>query len=209
MDHCLLCFIQLVVNKAELERMKVENQRLKEMLNQVTTNYNALQMHLMTLLQAPKAENTEENGRVDEKVVEGKNNGGLIVPRQFMDLGLAANGDTDENSVSSSEGRSRERSGSPGNNGELASKKARMIKDGISEERLVFDQENKKEYGRGDNGREESPGGQTSQGWGPNKVPRFNSPKNVDQTEATMRKARVSVRARSEAPMVGGIYIYL
>lgn len=189
---------ELVVKKAELERMKVENQRLKEMLNQVTTNYNALQMHLMTLMQAPKA----ENGRVDEKVVEGKNNGGLIVPRQFMDLGLAANGDTDENSVSSSEGRSRERSGSPGNNGELASKKVRIIKDGISEERLVFDQENKKEYSRGDNGREESPVGQTSQGWGPNKVARFNSPKNVDQTEATMRKARVSVRARSEAPMI-------
>lgn len=203
MDHYLLCFIQLVVKKAELERMKVENQRLKEMLNQVTTNYNALQMHLMTLMQAPKA----ENGRVDEKVVEGKNNGGLIVPRQFMDLGLAANGDADENSVSSSEGRSRERSGSPGNNGELASKKVRIIKDGISEERLVFDQENKKEYSRGDNGREESPVGQTSQGWGPNKVARFNSPKNVDQTEATMRKARVSVRARSEAPMVGGIYL--
>uniref|UniRef100_A0A2N9G146 WRKY domain-containing protein n=1 Tax=Fagus sylvatica TaxID=28930 RepID=A0A2N9G146_FAGSY len=191
---------QLVAVKAELERLMSENQRLKEMLNQVTTNYNALQVHLVTHMRAPKAENAEENG----KLVEGKNNNneGLMVPRQFMDLGLAGNGDTDENSLSSSEGRSRERSRSPGNNGEVASKKLGVIKDGNSEEGFVLDQD-KKEYGRG-NGREESPGGQPSQGWGgPNKVPRFNSPKNnVDQTEATMRKARVSVRARSEAPMI-------
>ncbi|KAE8673061.1 dienelactone hydrolase family protein [Hibiscus syriacus] len=37
-----------------------------------------------------------------------------------------------------------------------------------------------------------------SSGIADNKVPRFN----VDQTEATMKKARVSVRARSEAPMI-------
>lgn len=38
---------------------------------------------------------------------------------------------------------------------------------------------------------------------GGNKVSRLNPPKSVDEaTEATIRKARVSVRARSEAPMV-------
>ncbi|KAG4177967.1 hypothetical protein ERO13_A10G012000v2 [Gossypium hirsutum] len=49
--------------------------------------------------------------------------------------------------------------------------------------------------------REESP---ESESWGPNcKVQKLNSGKPVDQsTEATMRKARVSVRARSEAPMI-------
>lgn len=42
-----------------------------------------------------------------------------------------------------------------------------------------------------------------SEGWAPNKAPKLNPLKPVDQpTEATMRKARVSVRARSEAPMV-------
>ncbi|KAL4290146.1 hypothetical protein GQ457_14G011030 [Hibiscus cannabinus] len=50
-------------------------------------------------------------------------------------------------------------------------------------------------------GREESP---ESESWGPNsKVPKLNSEKPIDQsTEAAMRKARVSVRARSEAPMI-------
>uniref|UniRef100_M1BZU6 WRKY1a transcription factor n=1 Tax=Solanum tuberosum TaxID=4113 RepID=M1BZU6_SOLTU len=45
-------------------------------------------------------------------------------------------------------------------------------------------------------GREESP---ESESWVPNKVPKLNSSM---PTDATMRKARVSVRARSEAPMI-------
>ncbi|XP_039037489.1 probable WRKY transcription factor 31 isoform X2 [Hibiscus syriacus] len=50
-------------------------------------------------------------------------------------------------------------------------------------------------------GREEST---ESESWGPNsKLPKLNSGKPIDQSvEATMRKARVSVRARSEAPMI-------
>ncbi|KAK9051803.1 hypothetical protein SSX86_028431 [Deinandra increscens subsp. villosa] len=51
------------------------------------------------------------------------------------------------------------------------------------------------------NGRENTP---DSDGWLSNKVPKLNGPKIVDQqpNESTMRKARVSVRARSEAPMI-------
>ena len=109
-----------------------------------------------------------------------QNSHGLMVPRQFMDLGLAAGAtvETDEASLSSSEGRSgRERSRSPTNNVEAST--------------------------GGSDGRDDSPE-KGSQGWGPNKAQRLNNgSKNVDQaTEATMRKARVSVRARSEAPMV-------
>ncbi|KAH7510517.1 hypothetical protein FEM48_ZijujUnG0103900 [Ziziphus jujuba var. spinosa] len=180
--------------KSELERMNAENQRLKDMLNQVTSNYNTLQMHLMTLMQNQKADNLSEgHGVFDGKLeLEKKNseNGGAVVPRQFMDLGLAAtnNGDTDEPSLSSSEER---RSGSAGNN----------IKNGHGDDQgPVLDQE-KKEFDRGI-GREDGPDQSNSHGWGPNKVPRLNSSKEADQTEATMRKARVSVRARSEAPMV-------
>ena len=170
--------------------MKAENQRLREMLSQVTSNYNTVQMHLLTLMQQQhdgKAEKTEEQDQmVEEKLEQKKPNGGLRVPRQFMDLGLAAA--ADEPSLSSSEGRSHDRSGSPNNNTEVASKQFGLRKRGSSEE------------SRG-TGREDSLD-QGSEGWGANKVPRFNSSKNVDQTEATMRKARVSVRARSEAPMV-------
>eukprot|EP00257_Ricinus_communis_P019296 XP_015578239.1 probable WRKY transcription factor 31 isoform X1 [Ricinus communis] len=181
---------QLAVLQAELERMKVENLRLRDMLSQVTSNYNALQMHLVTLMQDQKQSRDEITNGEEKKKHNG--NGTAVGPRQFMDLGLAAataggaGGDTDELSLSSSEGRSRDRSRSPGNNNN------NNIEDGTA-----FDQDKK-----GINGgieREDSP----DQGWGSNKVARFNSSKNsVDQTEATIRKARVSVRARSEAPMI-------
>ncbi|CAK9157977.1 unnamed protein product [Ilex paraguariensis] len=171
---------ELAVLQAELERMNNENQRLREMLNQVTGNYSTLQMQLVTLMQQQqdqRADNTDQEP--DRKVEDSQNNGheGLIVPRQFMDLRLAGTAETDEHSLSSSEGRNRKRSRSPVNT-------------------------NDKEFSAGGNGRDDSPD-QGSQGWGPNKVPRLNPSKDVDQaTEATMRKARVSVRARSEAPMI-------
>ncbi|CAL1412736.1 unnamed protein product [Linum trigynum] len=40
----------MVVLQAELERVKVENLRLRDMLNQVNNNYSALQMHVMSLM---------------------------------------------------------------------------------------------------------------------------------------------------------------
>ncbi|KAM1324403.1 probable WRKY transcription factor 31 [Malus sylvestris] len=189
---------ELAVLQAELERLNVENQRLRGMLNQVTTNYNALQVHLLNLTQSQKADQNSSGAEghrvaVEEKKLMNGNGSSLVVPRQFIDLGLAAkNGDADEHSQSSSDERSRgERSGSLGDNMKAA---------GHSDDQGIgFDHE-KKDFGRRI-GRDESPD-QPSQSWRPNKVPRLSSPKEVDQTEATMRKARVSVRARSEAPMI-------
>ncbi|CAA3003755.1 probable WRKY transcription factor 31 [Olea europaea subsp. europaea] len=177
---------EMVVLRAEMERMNSENRCLKDTLNQVRNNYNTLQMHLLTLMQQQERDHqrahddngiTEEHGQklVDDNNKQRKNDKGFVLPRQFMDLGLAA--ETDEASLSSSEGRScQNRSRSPANN-----------IDGML-----------KEIGR------EEISDKGSQGWGPNKVPRLNhSPKSVDEAaEATMRKARVSVRARSEAPMI-------
>lgn len=175
---------ELAVLQAEVERMKVENLRLKDMLNQVTSNYNALQMHLVTLTQDQKSHHKNEK-------LDGKNKNNGMVPRQFMDLGLvaaAAAGDTDDLSLSTSEGgRSRDRSRSPGNN----------VENNNEDGALVFDQD-KKGFARGADHREDSPG----QGWASNKVARLNSAKTIDQTEATIRKARVSVRARSEDAMI-------
>ncbi|XP_010252466.1 PREDICTED: probable WRKY transcription factor 31 [Nelumbo nucifera] len=195
---------ELAALQSELDRMNEENQRLKAMLSQVSNNYNALQMHLVTLMQQQnrKAENTQEHEISDGKL-EGKKQdagGGPMVPRQFMDLGPAATADTDEPSQSSSEGRSRDRSGSPHNNAvEVVSKEYRQQKNNSSNEIVPFDQD-KGDFGEGRGiGREESP----NQGWAANKIPKLNPSKNADQsTEATMRKARVSVRARSEAPMI-------
>uniref|UniRef100_A0A2P2KPI0 WRKY domain-containing protein n=2 Tax=Rhizophora mucronata TaxID=61149 RepID=A0A2P2KPI0_RHIMU len=190
---------EMAVLQAELERLKMENLRLREMLSQVNDNHNALQMHLVTLMQSQKS--PENNNEQHE---EKKHSGNGVVPRQFMDLGPAAAGsvagagaasggvDNDELSLSSSEGRSGDRSRSPGNNVENVNNK---------EEGMVFEQD-KKRLGKGiGHQREDSPD-QGSQGWGLNKTARFSSSKNIDQTEATIRKARVSVRARSEAPLI-------
>ena len=113
----------------------------------------------------------------------------VILPRQFMDLGPSATAETDEMSHSSEE---KTPSGSPLNNVELASKDYIKSKNEISQ----FDQETSSFLDGKRICREESP---ESEG----KVQKLNLAKPIDQsTEATMRKARVSVRARSQAPMV-------
>lgn len=180
--------IQLAHLQVELERMNSENQRLKGMLTQVSNSYSALQMHLVTLMQQQqqqqlisRTENTHSHEVVGAKTDEEKQqeNNGTIVPRQFMELGPSSSKvdpmDEPTNSHSSSEERTL--SGSPRHNIELPPRDKTI-------------------------GREESP---ESESWAPNKTPKLmnSSPKPVEQsTEATMRKARVSVRARSEAPMI-------
>lgn len=123
-----------------------------------------------------------------------------MVPRQFMDLGPSA--ETDEISNSSSEERTR--SITPQNHFEVAS-----TKNNGKLEAVPYDQENSSlREGKRISG-DESPESE-SQGWNPNKVQKLNpassANKAIEQSaEATMRKARVSVRARSEAPMVCNI----
>lgn len=165
---------ELAVVQAELERMNMENQQLRQVLNQVTVKYNTLQTHLVTMMQ--------QNQPNEDRKTSNDGGDSMLVPRPFMDLGLAAAPtavETDENSQSSSE-NSHSRSPPVNNN--------------------AIDH------------REESPeqGSQVLR-TGSNKVPRLSSSKNnnnntstnIDQaTEATIRKARVSVRARSEAPMI-------
>ncbi|XP_073313807.1 probable WRKY transcription factor 31 [Primulina huaijiensis] len=162
--------------QVELERMNAENQRLRGMLAQVSNNYTAMQMHLVTLMQQQqisRTDSTQEHEIVGRKSTEEKDdeNGRAMVPRQFLGL-TPANQMVEGHSNSSSEERTV--SGSPNNNLELSRNK-RIGREGSME----------------------------SEGWGPNKHPKLNPVKPADQsTEATMRKARVSVRARSEAPMI-------
>ncbi|KAM3285423.1 putative WRKY transcription factor 31 isoform X1 [Capsicum chacoense] len=181
---------QLAQLQVELQRMNSENQRLKGMLTQVNNSYSALQMHLVTLMQQQQQQQQQQMiSRTESthahEVVEAKFNDekkqekeGTIVPRQFMELGPSGSkaDPLDEPSNSHTSSEERTLSGSPRNNMEL-----------LSRDKAI--------------GREESP---ESESWAPNKVPKLmNSSKPVEQpTEATMRKARVSVRARSEAPMI-------
>ncbi|KAI0488941.1 hypothetical protein KFK09_028780 [Dendrobium nobile] len=185
---------ELVAMQSELGRMTEENQRLRGMLSQVTNNYNALHMHFMALMQQRNQNNksniTQSQEAVsDDQLRKQENVGVAIVPRQFIDLGLAA-GDADEPSThSSTDGGSQDPS---------SQSQANKEKSANSKEMMVFEREV--------NGfvREESPEN-SSHVWAPNSQPKVGGVglKPAEQAqEATMRKARVSVRARSEAPMI-------
>lgn len=172
------------------------------MLHQAKTSYDGLHMQLANLMNQKshhQLQEVEENEGVVEgknKQIEGKDYSSVLVPRQFMDLGLVANAaKTDEPSLSSSARKSQE------------SSKNEMI---TSDEATLVEQESSNNNKNKEIVREveadeiPTPNSKSNT----NKIPRFNlAAENVDQAEATMRKARVSVRARSEAPMVHN-YIY-
>lgn len=62
-SNCVF-MVQLVVVQAEIDRMNVENQRLRGMLNQVSNNYYALQMHLVALMQRQQNQRAVKNKEV-------------------------------------------------------------------------------------------------------------------------------------------------
>ncbi|ESQ55147.1 hypothetical protein EUTSA_v10026864mg [Eutrema salsugineum] len=180
----------------ELKKMKIENQRLREMLSQATNNFNSLQMQLVAVMRQQEQRISSqdhllatEGNAVGRKLPEVQ----AMIPRQFMDLGPSS-GAAEHDAEVSSEERTMVLSGSPPS---------------------LLESSNPRESGKRLLGREESPESE-SNAWGnPNKVPKHNPPSGnnnnsngngnvIDQSaaEATMRKARVSVRARSEATMI-------
>ncbi|GMI72715.1 hypothetical protein like AT1G62300 [Hibiscus trionum] len=151
--------------RVELKRMNAENQKLKDMVSNVSNNYSALQTHLATLMQ-------HQRNRGADVTEEGKPEVKNTMAGQFLDLRPSAIVETDELFRSSSEERTR--SGSPPNDNETCS-----FLDG-------------KRIG----------GEESSES---NKARKLNPAKPIDQSStegATMRKARVSVRARSEATTI-------
>ncbi|XP_010473445.1 PREDICTED: WRKY transcription factor 6 [Camelina sativa] len=165
---------ELVKLQDELKRMTMDNQKLRELLAQVSNSYTSLQMHLVSLMQQQQQQQQQNNNKVIEAAEKPEE---TIVPRQFIDLGpTRAVGEGEEASNSSSEEKTRSGGSSP------AERRSNEVRD---RKRL---------------GREESPETES------NKIQKVNStnPATFDQSaaEATMRKARVSVRARSEAPMI-------
>ena len=119
-----------------------------------------------------------------------------------MDLGLASAPDNKEDSSMDGSGGSRERSVSPNNfegQSNVGHQNGMNINGSFRKDVVPYFEQGKLQIARD----QESPE-QSSQGWVPNKAPKLqSSSSNSEQAqEATMRKARVSVRARSEAPMV-------
>ncbi|XP_022717669.1 WRKY transcription factor 42-like [Durio zibethinus] len=198
---------QLEDVRAELERINEENQRLRVTLNQMNSNYYALQMHLGSLMQRQRnlrsAEGSEANTEMNS-AIEEKRHGVAIVARQFMDLGQAAKAEKDELSESSSEGRFQELSGPPGNS--IIESMERRQKNSGKNEIIPRDIPSRKDLmDPGRNQREDTPEGRSHQGWLSHKVAKFNTSRDVEkaqETTAMIRKARVSVRARSEASMI-------
>lgn len=197
---------QLADVRAELERINEENQRLKVTLNQVNSNYYALQMHLVSLMQRQQNRRDESSEASEmNRTTEEKRHGEVIVARQFIDLGQSAKAEKDELSESSSDGRVQEFSGSPGNT-IVESMERRKTNSNRNCETVPIDPISRKDLmDPGRNQREETPEGRPHPGWLQNKVPKFNTSRDVELAQETMamiRKARVSVRARSEASMI-------
>ncbi|KAI9107636.1 hypothetical protein K1719_021299 [Acacia pycnantha] len=179
---------EIAVLRPELEKMTRENHKLKESLNKVTTDYNALKMHMDFLLSqkgSDDADQKPENRVLDASLEEKKQsekNRRTLVPRQFTDLASINDGeanDDDEPSLSSSLKRINDRSKSP-----------LEVECGT---RIGSD---KKEFNRQTEIKEEADKNVINQKYSP--------PRNadVDQLEATMKKARVAVRVRSEASVI-------
>ncbi|XP_017700189.2 probable WRKY transcription factor 31 [Phoenix dactylifera] len=174
------------------------------MLSYATNNFNSLQMHFIALMQ----ERNQRNGSLQwheamhEKMGDKRNeHEDAIVPRRFLNLGLAPL--ADEASHSPTEGGSQDRSISPPNNVEVMSMDYNVEENYNSKEAVPIDGERSDGRDVRVTFREESPG-KVSQSWIPNKAANSSPSKSSDQQsqEATIRKARVSVRARSEAPMI-------
>ncbi|XP_068660022.1 probable WRKY transcription factor 31 [Aristolochia californica] len=172
----------------ELDRLKVENWKLKSMLDQISKNYSALQTQLLVAIQQQARENRKEEKDEKNDVSSPTN----LSVQQFMDPGPSGTlGGLDEPSHSNED--TRDQSNSDCNNPTAATAR------GVSEDCDLDGNENPKKRQLTEDGPD-----QTSQSWGAaNKSPKLAQMKGVDQApEFPCRKARVSVRARSEAPLI-------
>ncbi|XP_044503877.1 probable WRKY transcription factor 47 [Mangifera indica] len=168
--------------QVELERLHEENRKLRSSLGQITKSYNELQGQLILAMQKQAHESQ------GEQKAELNDMSSLITSaQQFLDPRLPSALNVNETSIS--DNKTQDLSISPENTSEIASKERDrpMIK--IPTGKQISSE----------NGCD-----QTSQNWGTSaQSPKFDQTMNEEQApEAPFRKARVSVRARSEAPLI-------
>ncbi|KAI4349813.1 hypothetical protein L6164_010366 [Bauhinia variegata] len=171
---------QLSTLQGELRRLNEENGKLKNMLDQITKSYGQLQAQLMMALQKQRAQ------------VQAKD---ILSPQQLMDprpsTKLEVNVNGSDPSVSDDKTHNEEPSAS--NTMEVMSKHDHhpMIK-AVGRKQQQHESPDQDALDR------------SSQSWGSSKSPKLEEPK-IDQeqvAEIPFRKARVSVRARSEASLI-------
>uniref|UniRef100_A0A0D6R4Q0 WRKY domain-containing protein n=1 Tax=Araucaria cunninghamii TaxID=56994 RepID=A0A0D6R4Q0_ARACU len=202
----------------ELSRMNEENQKLRFMLNHITNNYATLQGHLTSLMQQSDHKAREKNEEEEMKIPVNGSTGEFDeaaqdktpIQRQFLEIrepSIPTGADAHEDSHMS-EGRRL-----PKEHDQEDSKAFRTLNHADNKKRnhestlrgdespdrtaspdhsLNSSHENDCTATRDGSSLEKRP-----PGWVPNKMQKI-----VDQTEATIRKARVSVRARTESPMI-------
>ncbi|KAB1224094.1 putative WRKY transcription factor 47 [Morella rubra] len=166
---------ELITLKGELDRLHEENRKLRSMLDQITKSYSELQGQLLMAMQKQAQEKRQE------QMVEPRGMS-IMSPHRFMDPRLSA-ATLNVNDPSASDDKTQELSVSLSNNMEVISKELKVptgkqtsLEDGLD---------------------------QSSQSWGSPKSPKLDETKGEEHvSEIPFRKARVSVRARSEAPMI-------
>ncbi|CAL5096283.1 unnamed protein product [Urochloa decumbens] len=202
---------ELALAKSEIGRLTEENKQLKNMLGRVTTNYNSLQMHVLTLMQQRSshrglgAPSHELNNADPEK----KDQDGSLLPRQFISLGTATSpGSSGGGDCSASPSYTDAAMPAPAPPEYCHGKASGVVIGGKDVMPLpAFDHHRSSVHERAEqrgSSPDDPPPHHVPQGWLPNKVPKFlpaKGPEPVPEA-ATMRKARVSVRARSEAAMI-------
>ncbi|XP_027341051.1 probable WRKY transcription factor 31 [Abrus precatorius] len=173
---------------AELHQLNAENQRLRELIDEVSNNYNALHERLMKLMQ--KQHKNETNKAKEE---EGKKDG--MIPRPLLDIGIAIK---EEPSQQYSEGKLRESK----NMVDLMESKTQKT---CTTRDVVELDSGKDDSAKSRRDIHQSPSDKAIMGWPSNEVTRLSSFRDVDQPSETMsmiKKARVSVRARSDSSMI-------
>uniref|UniRef100_A0A0E0L5U9 WRKY domain-containing protein n=1 Tax=Oryza punctata TaxID=4537 RepID=A0A0E0L5U9_ORYPU len=208
----------LAVTKAEIGRLSEENKRLKNMLSNVTTKYNSLQMQFVTLMQQRRSvlaapihqhELLDPEKKEQEGNQQHQHHQQQLIPRQFISLGSASlqpdveaphsGGGGDICAPSSSNPDTTVPAMMPlphfdHHNHQIHGGRERCSSPAETDHHRHHQQEQQQQQQQ-----------QLLPSWLPtDKVPRFlpgKGPEPVPEA-ATMRKARVSVRARSDAPMI-------
>ncbi|KAJ4825568.1 hypothetical protein Tsubulata_006502 [Turnera subulata] len=159
----------------ELQRLHEENKKLRSLLEQITKSYKDLQVQLLVAMQ----KQAQDQKRGEQKGEPNDVSSSIISAQAFMDPRPSAA--LDASDPSTSDEKTQDLSVSPSNTMEVNKSqlpgKQASIEDGLD---------------------------QTSQSWGsPPKSPKLDHEKQEEQvSDLPFRKARVSVRARSEAPLI-------
>ncbi|XP_031389727.1 probable WRKY transcription factor 47 isoform X1 [Punica granatum] len=176
---------ELRVLEVELERLHEENRKLRSMLDHISRNYSSLQSQLLIAMQ----KQAHHQVRLQDKEVMKSRSSPIKSTQQLTDRGPP---DVNDPKVPD-EKTTGEASFSPTSNMEALSKESDHLITPRNKFRQTCSLNN-----------EDDNVDQMSQSWGSPRNDPILKPEQAkdDQPEPAFRKARVSVRARSEAPLI-------